>query len=422
VALFGAAMNRCMLVWLLCLLLIPVIVAKKVSDPSSLAKWIKSGLKKAKSASIVASDVSYVNPPPSAMKINPSTIVDHYASTAGINAVKVDLMPSIPYVSLVSFAGFLMLGSYVFHKLENLKYLDALYFSLVTFTTVGYGDFSPQTQEGKVFTCLYVFIGLLLVTQVVDRIVDKLLIQKGEMMTNKIVSSWFHHFDNHDHKDGQETKQKDSTAIDTLNANTPKHFPFNTTFESKYIVPQALFMSSIYIALIVAVGTMYFYFYDNDSFVDSIYLSVMTVSTVGYGDVTPKSWFSKAFTCLYSILGTLAFARIVSQFIEVVTEHRFAEKNKRLLESSFFDAETLIKADVNGDDRVTKNEFILFRLRQMDLIPSEVELRIDKQWSRMDIDGDGELSVRDLIARQGRPKQYLTQKIDSLVEAKKEEY
>lgn len=411
-------MARLALILILYCVLVSYPYAEKVLDPHSLGNSIKSGLKADAKSSIVTS-VSYVPPPAGIVIINPPTVVE-LPNTAA-SSPKTGLISSIPYVSLVSFAGFLMLGSYVFHKLEDLKYLDALYFSLVTFTTVGYGDFSPQTQEGKVFTCLYVFIGLLLVTQVVDRIVDKMLIQKGEMMTDKIVNSWFHHHNNNNNfEEAQE--RTNTTAVDTLNVNTPKHFPFNTAFESKYIVPQALFMSSVYIALIVAVGTMYFYFYDNDSLVDSVYLSVMTVSTVGYGDVTPKSWFSKAFTCLYSILGTLAFARIVSQFIEVVTEHRFAEKNKKLLESSSFDVETLIKADVNNDDRVTKNEFTLFRLRQMDLIPSEVEKRIEKQWKRMDRDGDGELSVSDLIARQGRPKQHLTQPTDSLIEAEKEVY
>ncbi len=40
---------------------------------------------------------------------------------------------------------------------------DALYFSVVTLTTVGDKDFSSQTDFGKIFTILYIFIGIGLV-------------------------------------------------------------------------------------------------------------------------------------------------------------------------------------------------------------------------------------------------------------------
>jgi hypothetical protein len=38
--------------------------------------------------------------------------------------------------------------------------VDALYFSVVTLTTVGYGDFAPQTDLGKLFTAVYVRLGI----------------------------------------------------------------------------------------------------------------------------------------------------------------------------------------------------------------------------------------------------------------------
>ncbi|WP_269849570.1 potassium channel family protein [Methanosarcina horonobensis] len=38
--------------------------------------------------------------------------------------------------------------------------LDSLYFSVITLTTVGYGDFTPQTVYGKIFTMIYIFFGL----------------------------------------------------------------------------------------------------------------------------------------------------------------------------------------------------------------------------------------------------------------------
>ena len=54
----------------------------------------------------------------------------------------------------------LLIGTISYHHLEGWDYIDSLYFSVITLTTVGYGDFSPQTYGGKVFTIFYIFIGL----------------------------------------------------------------------------------------------------------------------------------------------------------------------------------------------------------------------------------------------------------------------
>ncbi|MFK7772938.1 MAG: potassium channel family protein [Saprospiraceae bacterium] len=54
----------------------------------------------------------------------------------------------------------LFLGTMIYHYLEGWSYLDSLYFSIITLTTVGYGDFSPQTTGGKMFTIFYIFLGI----------------------------------------------------------------------------------------------------------------------------------------------------------------------------------------------------------------------------------------------------------------------
>lgn len=51
-------------------------------------------------------------------------------------------------------------GTLFYHRVEDMTWIDALYFCVITLTTVGYGDISPHTAIGKLFTIVYIFVGL----------------------------------------------------------------------------------------------------------------------------------------------------------------------------------------------------------------------------------------------------------------------
>ncbi len=51
-------------------------------------------------------------------------------------------------------------GTVGFHYFENLSWLDSLYFTTATVTTVGYGDIVPQTDEGRKFTTFFMLFAV----------------------------------------------------------------------------------------------------------------------------------------------------------------------------------------------------------------------------------------------------------------------
>ncbi|HEY5729981.1 MAG TPA: potassium channel family protein [Anaerolineales bacterium] len=56
------------------------------------------------------------------------------------------------------------IGTTFYARVEGWRVLDALYFTIITLTTIGYGDLTPQTDAGKIFTMVYIFVGISLIS------------------------------------------------------------------------------------------------------------------------------------------------------------------------------------------------------------------------------------------------------------------
>jgi voltage-gated potassium channel len=66
-------------------------------------------------------------------------------------------------------------GTVFYWLVEGLRPVDALYFSVTTLTTVGYGDFSPETTAGKLFTIVYVLVGVGLLLAFLGRVAGQVV-------------------------------------------------------------------------------------------------------------------------------------------------------------------------------------------------------------------------------------------------------
>ncbi|MGI9607833.1 MAG: potassium channel family protein [Acidimicrobiales bacterium] len=72
------------------------------------------------------------------------------------------------------------IGTVFYRFVEDLSWVDALYFTIVTLTTVGYGDIAPETTAGKLFTAVYLLLGIGLLLSLLTELASHAYVRDSE--------------------------------------------------------------------------------------------------------------------------------------------------------------------------------------------------------------------------------------------------
>jgi voltage-gated potassium channel len=79
-----------------------------------------------------------------------------------------------PATTLVSTVLYMLAATLFYHEAEGWTWIESVYFSMVTMSTVGYGDYSPSTPGARVFTIFFIAIGLVVVFSQIASLVSDL--------------------------------------------------------------------------------------------------------------------------------------------------------------------------------------------------------------------------------------------------------
>ena len=187
---------------------------------------------------------------------------------------------------------YIALGVAVFVFIEKWRFIDALYFIVVTLTTVGYGDQDAYGSRSiMLFQAIYALVGIMLVgsslgivaAEVVEtsnearQEAQKKLLDKANEMGN-VMSS-----------------QKNIPKLDTQ-TERGKQILLGVKRQLKATLPSsfyALAPSCLKLFFLIFVGMILIYL-DKQSheekidFIECFYFAVITGTTIGYGDYSPN--------------------------------------------------------------------------------------------------------------------------------------
>ena len=165
--------------------------------------------------------------------------------------------------------GYFVVGALVYGVFEGWSALDSAYFLMVTCTTVGYGDFAPTTQAGKLFTCGYALLGMTLVISSLAPVVD--LLSDGIAQIESALTGFL------------ERHQFIRPAVNTLDMNlTVAEVNATINYTRRYLVA----LNNLFVFLIAGLVISQ-YVIDSGDWVDSLYWTIISMTTCANASLTP---------------------------------------------------------------------------------------------------------------------------------------
>lgn len=114
---------------------------------------------------------------------------------------------------------------------------------------------------------------------------------------------------------------------------------YSYTFEEKYgRLRKELVRGGIALASIVLIGTLWYWLVEKWSLADSAYMTVITLSTVGFSEVRPLGERGRLFTVALILMGLLTIGYIVNRFTEALIQGYFQEGIKLRQEKSLIES------------------------------------------------------------------------------------
>lgn len=208
-----------------------------------------------------------------------------------------------------------------FSGVETHPVVDALYFCIVTMCTIGYGDIAPLTPLTKVFACVFVLVGFGFIDILLSGLVNFVL----DVQENMILSGF--------QIGGREGFSARNYIVDVA--------------KGRMRIRLKVGLALGVVVLCIGIGSLVLWFVEGLGFVDSVYLSVMSVTTVGYGDRAFKTLPGRLFAAVWLLFSTLMVARAFLYLAEARIDRRHRRMAKKVLQRDIT-VDDLLAADINN--------------------------------------------------------------------------
>eukprot|EP00051_Salpingoeca_urceolata_P016439 m.217995 g.217995 ORF g.217995 m.217995 type:complete len:539 (-) comp18676_c0_seq6:131-1747(-) len=250
------------------------------------------------------------------------------------------------------------------------RFVDVLYFTAVSLSTVGFGDVRPKSDSSRLFTCFFVLFGSVVIGYGIGLILTYFLDSaqaKVESMEDIIERNQFRY------ADAPTTDTDGDGDVDADDKPWPT--PCMIWRRQSSAVRQ-LIKSLVLVLAMIGIGVAILMVdrrHENPSFTEALYFACITVTTVGYGDYTPTTDAGKIVCALYVLGATAVFAHAMGSVANLPLERRRRKLELKVLDQyrrglTMKDLLSLVKGG-ESPGYITRSEFVLKMLYKLNKVP-----------------------------------------------------
>jgi voltage-gated potassium channel Kch len=272
----------------------------------------------------------------------------------------------------------------------NWLIVDGWYFLFATMTTVGLGDYAPETQLSRGFAIVMIPSGMVVLSMVLAGIS---MYNKSLTPTLKADPGFNRSAEAHKlfeaidvNNDGVLSRDEvmgksfeclgispeeacdlfDSLDLDksgTLELNKIEENGLSFEWNS---VPMRFLFLFLKLYCTIALGAVFFKLHgqfgaaDNLSWVDCFYWATVVSTSVGYGDITPSTYEGKLFLTFYMVFSTVITAQVLGSMISLYVNDVVAERIvAKLIDSTIWVHKVDISdpSDKKNYGQITESDF-----------------------------------------------------------------
>ncbi|EAQ85221.1 hypothetical protein CHGG_09235 [Chaetomium globosum CBS 148.51] len=232
----------------------------------------------------------------------------------------------------IMFLMYLLLGALVFCEVESWSYLDAVFWAAVTLFTVGFGDLYATTPLGRALLIPYSLVGIISLGLVIGSIRSLVLDRGKQRLGNRMLEKKRRRTLRRMTRTGKDEVlipiRDDPPTVVAVRTDTSELTEFERREREFNIMRKIQDVSAHrrrWFAMGVSTGTWLVLWlagakvfqkceerYQGWSYFDGFYFAFVSLTTIGYGDITPVSNAGKSFWVFWSLLALPTMTVLIS--------------------------------------------------------------------------------------------------------------
>jgi potassium channel subfamily K len=293
------------------------------------------------------------------------------------------------------------LGWSTFSPIFGWTMIDSFYFAMVTVTTVGYGDLTPEDDAGQqIFVAFYAFLGVAFLATILSELSTRIVRFANKIAQRARLESM------------KQSALLVEQAMQTKHGKARASVGFSVHAKEAQLLAQAvktahwmrtnyrvakrhygvlvdLLLIMMQIVGVWFAGAAILVKTEGFTLRQSLYCCVITSLSVGYGDYFPVTQIGRLAFAFYIPASVTIVMTCVGQLLAVFRQIRTTHAVKLEPLTKIF------SLDADGDGQVSESEYVLFMLAETREVDMAVIAGLKEQFRALDHDKSGGLSRED---------------------------